>query len=375
VRDFEDLLPRALMDANLIQFRHTLEQSETREPDFSPRYRRSRLLLMNDPMGWMRQRSRPLWKRAARSAACVLLACAVALGSLMAVSPAVRAAVLHWLREIGEYGVIYRPLDQKSEIPPSWRPAWLPEGWYIGELFGTEDQIRWQLRSSQSINGTYQNLICTCCSPGSGGIEFGSDRKFTHERTTAQGVPADYFENGRQQMLFWESPEGHLLSVSISGADRATLERIAENMIFYADTDLSYAPEWIPESYREITRYESIGAGQIVWMGPGDLLTFQYITDPPCSMAAPDRNAEETAVNGCPALYWPCIVPEESLHSGQSAEIGDITITAGVSFSPDEAALLRWEDPKTNTAFQLQGVLEREDMIRIAGSVTAAMLP
>lgn len=373
--DFEELLPGALMDAGLAQFRHTLEQSETWEPDFSPRYRRSRLRLLNDPMDWMRRRARPLWRRAAASAACVLLACAVALGSLMAVSPTVRAAVLHWLAEITAYSVIYRPLDQTSEIPPSWRPAWLPEGWYIGELIGTEDQTRWHLRSSSPADGAYQNLICTCHSPGSGSVEFASDREFTHERTTVQGAPADYFENERQRMLFWESPEGHLLSVSIGGADRATLERIAENMIFYEDTNFRYEPEWIPESHKEIRRYESIGAGQIDWMGPGDFLTFQYITDPPCSAAAPDREAEETAVNGRPALYWPCIVPEESLNSGQSVEVGDVTVTSGVSFSPDEAALLRWEDPKTNTAFQLQGVLEREDMIRIAESVTAVKLP
>lgn len=371
MRDFEELLPRALLDANLAQFHQALGQSEAWEPDFSPRYRRSRLRLINDPMGWMRRRARPLWRRAAKSAACVLLACTVALGGLMAVSPTVRAAVLHWLREFTGDRVTYRPADQEAALPPSWRPAWLPEGWYIGDLFATEDRIQWIFRSGEPVGDAVGSLVCICHSPGSSGMEFASDRDFTHERTTVQGVLADYYENGRQMMLFWESPQGHLLSVSLSGTDRATLERIAENMTFYQDTDFRYEPRWIPEYHREISRYENIGAGQIDWMGPGDFLTLQYITDPPCTIKAPDREEEEATVNGRPARYWPCAVPEESLNSGQSAEIGDVTVTSGLSFSPDEAALLYWEDPETNTVFQLQGVLEREDMIRIAESVTA----
>ena len=74
--DFEALLPRALADANLLQFQKTLEQAETWEPDFSPRYRRSRLRLLRDPLGWSRRRARPVWEKALRGAACAALACA-----------------------------------------------------------------------------------------------------------------------------------------------------------------------------------------------------------------------------------------------------------------------------------------------------------
>ena len=90
----ERMLRHALMEANLERFRGVLDAAE--EPDWSHRYLRNRTRLLADPFGWAKRMARPVWKRAARTAACVLLACLVTLGGLMAVSPAVRAAVLGW---------------------------------------------------------------------------------------------------------------------------------------------------------------------------------------------------------------------------------------------------------------------------------------
>lgn len=373
--DFEALLPRALMDANLLQFRRVLEEAETWEPDFSPRYRRSRLRLLNDPAGWVRRRARPLWRKALQSAACLLLAVTLALGSLMAVSPTVRAAVLHWLREFTGFSILYQPMEEGGGLPPSWRPAWLPEGWQLENLMAAEDRTRWMLGSADPIDGAWGHLICTCYSPGSGGVEFGSDQAYTHERTTVQGVPADYYENDRQMLLFWESPQGHLLSVSMSGTDRAVLERIAESMTFYTGADVRYEAGWLPEeNARELDHFENIGVGQFQWFLRNDILTFQYMKDPPCALSSPEREPEAVTVGGRPAQFWPCELPEEETGTGETIEGEEVTILSGVSYSADQAALLLWEDPETNTVFQLCGVLERDEAIRIAENVRAVKL-
>ena len=69
----ERMLRHALMEANLERFRDVLDAAE--EPDWSHRYLRNRTRLLADPFGWAKRMARPVWKRAARTAACVLLAC------------------------------------------------------------------------------------------------------------------------------------------------------------------------------------------------------------------------------------------------------------------------------------------------------------
>lgn len=369
--DFDALLPRALMEANLLQFQGVLDQAEAQEPAFSPHYRRSRLRLMNDPQEWLRRRTRPLWKKALRGAACVFLACTVALGGLMAVSPTVRAAVLHWLREFTEEGVAYRPGEAETGLAPSWRPAWLPEGTCIRDLTALEDRTMWTLENTGPGSDDWSRIRVTCDSPGSGGIDFGFD-EYTLQPATVQGAAADFYEYGDAMMLAWESPQGHLLTVELYGTDRTVLERVAESMTFYDGTDVRYEAGWLPEEGApEITHFENIGVGQFQWFLRHDFLTFQYMADPPCRMSSPDRESEEVTVNGLPARYWPCLLPEEETGGGQTEEVGGVRVTAGIVHGPDQSAVLLWEDPETNTVLQISGVLEREEILRVAESVRA----
>ena len=82
VTQFDMLLRRALMDANLAQYERALQSVEDKEPGFSPRYLRERMRLLADPQGWGRQaggRKRLDWRLAAIVAAMLLLsACAYA---------------------------------------------------------------------------------------------------------------------------------------------------------------------------------------------------------------------------------------------------------------------------------------------------------
>ncbi|WP_325198985.1 hypothetical protein [Oscillibacter sp.] len=83
---FDMLLRRALMDANLAQYERALRSVEAGEPDFSPGYLRERMRLLADPWAWARRRSggrkRLDWRLIAIVAALLLLsACAYAVAT------------------------------------------------------------------------------------------------------------------------------------------------------------------------------------------------------------------------------------------------------------------------------------------------------
>ena len=82
---FDQVLPQALMDANLADLEDIFRQTEDVEARFSPRYLRERMKLLADPWRWIERqersgrRRRLDWKLAALAAALLLLsACAAA---------------------------------------------------------------------------------------------------------------------------------------------------------------------------------------------------------------------------------------------------------------------------------------------------------
>ena len=85
-------------------------------------------VMLKDPLKWLRNRMKPIWKLAAQRAAVILLAASVSLGSLMAVSPTVRAAVVRWATEWYETYVVYRFSGGTiSEEMPKYEIADIPE--------------------------------------------------------------------------------------------------------------------------------------------------------------------------------------------------------------------------------------------------------
>lgn len=80
---FDQMLPQALMDANLADLADVFRQTEDAEVRFSPRYLRERMKLLADPWRWIQRRSgrrrRLDWKLVGLAAALLLLsACAAA---------------------------------------------------------------------------------------------------------------------------------------------------------------------------------------------------------------------------------------------------------------------------------------------------------
>jgi len=98
---FDILLRQGLMDANLEQYARVLQDADSQEPDFSPRYLRERTRLLADPWGWARRRSRPGRRSIPRGVA-------AAIAVLLLVTAAAAVTVSLWVSYFGG-------LDQRQQ--------------------------------------------------------------------------------------------------------------------------------------------------------------------------------------------------------------------------------------------------------------------
>lgn len=116
-RELDRMMQHVLLDA----IKRDCEKETDDVPAFKPtrRYQRQMAEMVKDPLKWGRRRARPLWKNVAQKAAVILLVFSLSLGSLMAVSPTVRAAVVRWVTEWYETHIVYRYSgeDISGEMP------------------------------------------------------------------------------------------------------------------------------------------------------------------------------------------------------------------------------------------------------------------
>ena len=96
----------------------------------SKQHLRQMQAMLQNPLKWMRNRSKPVWKVIVHKAAIILLVAALGLGSVMVVSPAARAAVKRWVLEVSETMMVYRFFGEDiSGAMPQYGIADLPDGY------------------------------------------------------------------------------------------------------------------------------------------------------------------------------------------------------------------------------------------------------
>ena len=124
--ELDQRLRRALLEAVQAD-----EEQAADQPVFSPspRYRRSMRAMVRDPLGWLRARERPVWKRALRQAAAVLLVLSIGFGCVMAAVPSARAAVLRWFAEWNETRITFYYSGDEIAHRPDFVLTALPEGY------------------------------------------------------------------------------------------------------------------------------------------------------------------------------------------------------------------------------------------------------
>ena len=127
-RELDRMMQHVLLDA----IKRDCEKETDDVPAFKPtrHYQRQIAAMLKDPLKWERRRARPLWKNVAQKIAVILLVFSLSLGSLMAVSPTVRAAVVRWVTEWYETHIVYRYSGEDiSGEMPHYEISGLPQGY------------------------------------------------------------------------------------------------------------------------------------------------------------------------------------------------------------------------------------------------------
>ena len=311
---FDAKLKEALLLAVTVDYAEILSEPDGAEPPWTLPYRRQRKKMLTDPNKWCRDRVRPIWKKALYRAACVLLAATLTLGSLMAVSPTVRAWVFSWFHSFdANDNVHYFPSGTAAEHPathdkhPQWRPTWLPEGWVINGMSGWigDDSVRWGYESADGVDSLsfrcrYDSVDAML---GLGSRE--EDMSEVYEMAQVWGSSADYYGGEDSADLVWQGEDGiffHLdvLSENPELCSKEFLERVAESVEWYQGTEYRYDVGFIPEGYvlKESGRYspnpyELDASGKCYWVTEGGSLTFLYTE----SQAAPIRSGDSEPIS------------------------------------------------------------------------------
>lgn len=376
----ERMLRRALMEANLERFRSALEAAE--EPNWSPRYLRNRMRMLADPFAWAKRMARPVWRQAARTAACVALACLVTLGGLMAVSPTVRAAVLGWLREITENGIFYTALGNRdgaeNHEPPDWMLTDLPDGWTLDSASDLGSSAEKQYRCEES------SVRFICSYPDEGAIGWGignPESGDTRREVTVNGYTAELYGDEQSAMLAWQDEDGMLFYFTSAYVAPDTLIEMAASAAPEETEIPFYDPTWLPEGY---WLDETTGGGgaalESIWISAdgNDSLTLLCSATP---LTLPEEEAEDVEVQGNAAQFWAAEEPHEDADrqvtvggetvEGNTVDVGGVTITVGsvAGSQSTDAGTLAWQNSE-GIYFRLHGTESMGTLLRVAASIT-----
>ena len=115
-QELDQLMQRVLLDA----IKSDCRNMSCEIPNFMPshRYQHQMAIMIANPLKWARKRARPLWKKVLQRVAVILIVFSLSLGSLMIISPSVRAAVVNWVTEWYETRKTYRLFHRKCRSHP-----------------------------------------------------------------------------------------------------------------------------------------------------------------------------------------------------------------------------------------------------------------
>lgn len=127
-QELDALMQRVLLDSIRLEY----DRKEDNAPFFTPTISHQRQMksMLNNPLGWLRKRERPLWKIVVQRVATILLVISLGVGCVMATSPTVRATVVRWVTVWYENHITYwYSGENTSEKMPRFRITDLPEGY------------------------------------------------------------------------------------------------------------------------------------------------------------------------------------------------------------------------------------------------------
>ena len=121
----------------------------------SKRHQRQMQEMLKNPLGWYKRKTKPVWKLALQRVAVVLLVASLGFGSVVVVSPTVRAAVIRWVVEWYETHVVYRYSgDQMPAGMPLYEITDLPDAYAedVSERIEHSNLVRKRYRNGNDAN-------------------------------------------------------------------------------------------------------------------------------------------------------------------------------------------------------------------------------
>lgn len=185
-QELDRMMQHVLLDA----IKRDCERETEDVPAFKPthHYQRQMAAMLSDPLKWAQKRARPIWKNALQKVAVILLVFSLSLGSVMAVSPTARAAVIRWVTEWYEAHIVYRYSgEQITDEIPQYEIVDLPEGYVEDE----SKRIEWP----EYISFTYYNP----------------------NKENDQGIVFDYTYMSQGGVADFVTDESEIISVAVNG--------------------------------------------------------------------------------------------------------------------------------------------------------------
>lgn len=295
---------------------------------------------------------------------------------LLGEQPAAQAAAARWEKVVDGNSVAYQSEETGAgyDSAPLYRPAWQAEGWGLASLSTDARGVKFARWNYQGDGGA---LSLTCANPVGGSYGFMpglADSVKNCQKINVQGYQADLYADVNSYYLAWENSDGVLFTMR--GPDVETLKQAAESVRPYTAETAEYQLSWLPRGYAAFDRSALGDTVSEAWMKDGMALTWLQTAGP---VAVPEGAPETVTVGGVKARYWAAEEPYEEEGAmevngekvqGHSASIGGVSITSGTipGVRSADVSTLAWTSG--GVSFRLQGVEDRDTLIRIAEGVT-----
>lgn len=232
--ELDCMMRRVLLDAVKLKWE---DEESGAKPAFeaSARYQRQVTAMLTDPLGWARKRARPVWKKALQRIAVVLLVFSLSFGSLMAVSPTVRAAVVRWVTEWYETHITYRYSGEPiAGEMPRYEITELPVGYVEDEARRVEcpSYVRIGYRNENDENAQFIYLAYIYMQQGSASDYVIEDAVVLP--VTVNGMKAQLYLARNPELsdstVTWIDPDKNLQFDVHAAFDKDTILHIAESV-------------------------------------------------------------------------------------------------------------------------------------------------
>lgn len=223
---FDELLKKGLL---LAAAKDAEELEQDAEVEFSLKYQKFRKKFLKDPFRYARRKKRPVWKKVLQTAACLLLAAALGLAALLAVSPEARAGLIRWIRTVGNTSVSYdffaAPTNQ---TPPRYEIGDMPEGYVEVERLETPKSVSVTYRSEEGLRIYFDSIRME---EGVGTLV--DTRGVEVSEIEVNGCQGDFYcypDGTGSNAIIWADEDAGLLFTLDMWAEKDEMLRVAESV-------------------------------------------------------------------------------------------------------------------------------------------------